>query len=68
MCLIVSALGCSMAWKRDRPRRWAMMRRAVFGETDGLAALAVQYSDERRNPQESFIVCGWMVRSVVRRR
>jgi len=58
MCLIVSASGFSMEWNRDRPSRWAMISRAVFGETDGLAAVAVQYSEEKRKPQDSFIVAG----------
>jgi len=47
-----------MEWKRERPSRWAMMRRAVLGETVGLVAAAAQDSDEKKKPQDSFIVAG----------
>ena len=58
MCLIVSASACSTEWNRDRPSRWAMISRAVSGLTDGLVAVAVQYSDEKKKLQDSFIVAG----------
>jgi hypothetical protein len=35
-----------------------MMRRAVSGLTKGFAAEAVQYSDEKKRPQDSFMVAG----------
>jgi hypothetical protein len=35
-----------------------MINRAVSGLTDGLAAEAVQYSEEKKRPQDSFIVAG----------
>jgi hypothetical protein len=35
-----------------------MIKRAVSGVTLGLAAEAVQYSDEKKKPQDSFMVAG----------
>jgi hypothetical protein len=35
-----------------------MIKRAVSGVTVGLAAEAVQYSDEKKKPQDSFMVAG----------
>lgn len=51
-----------MEWNRERPNRWAMISRAVSGLTDGVAAEAVQYSEEKKRPQDSFMVAvgdGW---------
>lgn len=39
-----------------------MISRAVSGLTDGVAAEAVQYSEEKKRPQDSFMVAvgdGW---------
>jgi hypothetical protein len=35
-----------------------MISRAVSGLTDGEVAEAVQYSDEKKRPQDSFMVVG----------
>jgi hypothetical protein len=35
-----------------------MISRAVSGLTNGFAAEAVQYSDEKKRPQDSFMVAG----------
>lgn len=60
ICRMAVASAASSEWKRDTPRRWARIRRAVSGDTAGrTVAVAVQARVEAAAmPQESFMVGG----------